>query len=108
MDDAFEAFAHPIRRELLCLLHEHDSTTSDIDQLSRALAASAEDATAHDVRIHLHHVHLPKLQAAEFIEFDPRSGDIRYQPHTFVDRIIRSQALECGDREAPQDLSIDS
>lgn len=105
LDDAFETFAHPLRRELLCLLHERGYATSDIDQLSRALAVSFEDTTAHDIRIQLHHFHLPKLQSVGFIEFDHRNDDIRYQPHPFVDRIIRSQASECSEFEEPEEQS---
>lgn len=104
-DDAFQAFAHPLRRELLYLLHECDSTISDIDDLSRTLATCFED-TAHEVRTQLHHLHLPRLQAVGFIDFDHRSGDIQYQPHTFVDGIIRSQVLDCLDFEEPEEQSI--
>lgn len=102
MDRAFNAFAHPIRREVLCLLHEFDGTSTDIDQLTEALVDVLGNPHEHEMRVQLHHQHLPNLQTVGFIEYDQRSGDIRYQSHEFVERILRSQVLECSEGEKPK------
>lgn len=60
--------SHPDRRVLLRELLQVDATT--FDALVATLAASSADHDDESARIALHHVHLPKLQNAGFVEWD--------------------------------------
>lgn len=70
------ALAAVIRREVLVkLLSQHSSTRT---KLAEELAA-AEDVAIDDperLEIVLHHIHLPKLDDEQFVEYDARTGDI--------------------------------
>ena len=92
VDDAFRALGHPLRREMLCLLDDSEDDSVEIDHVSNHLATTQNIATE-QVNIELLHVHLPKLQAVGFIEYDERNGTVRYQNNTFSDKILRSGLL---------------
>jgi hypothetical protein len=92
VDEAFRALGHPLRRELLCLLDDSEDDTVELDRVANHLA-TVRDVTTEEVTIALLHVHLPKLQAVGFIEYDERSGTIRYHNHEFPEKILRSELL---------------
>lgn len=92
IDEAFRALGHPLRRELLCLLNDSEDDTVELDRVATHLA-TGRDITPEQVTIALLHVHLPKLQAVGFIEYDERSGTIRYLNHEFSERMLRSEFL---------------
>lgn len=69
-DDLFAVLADSRRRFILRHLRRHGSIT--FAALSTELANQGPDiATA---RLELHHDHLPKLEAAGFVTFDPSTG----------------------------------
>jgi len=74
--NSFAPLANPIRRKVLVILTEEGP--SDRERLAERLAADAdvEDDDAADVALRLHHVHLPKLDAHHYVEYDPRMGDV--------------------------------
>lgn len=49
---------------------------------------SADESDEERVRIRLHHVDLPKLDEAGFIEYDPRSKAVRYQLRSSVEETV--------------------
>lgn len=60
--------SHPDRRVLLQELLQVEETT--FDALVATLAASSPDHDDESAQIALHHVHLPKLQDAGYVERD--------------------------------------
>ncbi|WP_089669548.1 DUF7344 domain-containing protein [Halobacterium jilantaiense] len=78
MDDTlFTALADENRRRLLTLL----ATASDGDPPVRVpedLLVSTP--TSPETAVRLHHVHLPKLAAMGYVEWDPDSGTVRRGP----------------------------
>ncbi|UPV73038.1 hypothetical protein M0R89_10800 [Halorussus limi] len=82
LDDLFEVLADGQRRQLLAYL---DSTDDDVAAFSELVDHVAEEsgAVSNDdderVAVNLHHNHLPKLEDANVVEYDPRSETVRYR-----------------------------
>jgi hypothetical protein len=82
--DLFDVLSNERRRILLSVLPDQ-STPVDAADLARTVAAreessAPEDVSAElvrDVHVTLHHVHLPKLDDAELLEYDAPAGDVR-------------------------------
>lgn len=75
----FDALAHLYRRQLLFALFE--ANPQDGDDLN--VRDLLEGETMNDLaapRLELRHVHLPKLAAIGFIEWDPESGKFSRGP----------------------------
>jgi len=68
--------AHPARRELLSVLL--DSRVGDRRDLAERLARSrtTDCDDAERLEVALHHVHLPKLDEQQYVDYDARSGDV--------------------------------
>jgi len=78
-ETAFELLADRRRRQLLAqLAQDGTGTQSTVDELARTLAEkqSKTEAThsVEDVKILLHHNHLPKLADAGVVQYDPQDG----------------------------------
>jgi hypothetical protein len=67
---------HTLRRQILTRLIERHTLTRT--ELAELLAADPDIPTTdtHQLEVVLHHVHLPMLDDALFLEYDPRTGDI--------------------------------
>lgn len=70
-DGLFQQLSHPLRRRVLRELAGADAL--DV----AALAAGSDPERA---RLQLHHVPLPKLAAAGYVEWDPDSGTLARAP----------------------------
>lgn len=73
-DILFDILANSRRRHLIALLREHEKTDRIfLDTLSSQLAEyeNAVDEAIIEIAITLHHHHLPKLDEAGFIRYDP-------------------------------------
>lgn len=95
---AFELLARRPRRRLLYWFHRRNDRAVPFDALVRRLDAATDADFGGDdaagIRVALHHVHLPKLDAAEVVDYDPDEGVVRY----LGDRRL-SALLEWGIRE---------
>lgn len=96
MDQIFEALTDQTRRFVLYYLRDHEVVS--VDDLAREVAAVEAgippDGVSEDEReraaTRLVHNHLPRLEDARFIEYDPRNHTIRYtEPPAFLDIILR-------------------
>lgn len=68
-------------RSILTYFRESPAETATLKDLSAYVAARQNDADARSretIRISLHHVDLPKLDATGVLEYDPRSTTARY------------------------------
>lgn len=81
--DAFTTLANPVRRYVLYTLAEQEGP-SEFDSLATQVTAwrtasdpdDVDDATLADVRMDLHHVHLPKLADLGVITYKDNPGEI--------------------------------
>ncbi|MFH5800498.1 HalOD1 output domain-containing protein [Haladaptatus sp. CMAA 1911] len=74
---AMTSIDHPIRQRILSILSENSEHTRS--ELAERLATDSDIPTCdtHHLEIVLHHNHLPRLDDKQYIEYDPRSGDLR-------------------------------
>lgn len=95
LDRVLEALSRREDRRILYYLMEHEP--AEFNELVDAVAAMRTDssvAVAADVReeieLKLHHIRLPKLEDLGIIEYDHRSGTVRYRaPPTHFEEFIR-------------------
>lgn len=82
LDDLFGVLADEDRRRTVRWLAEQEGTVDRTD-LAEALGA---DPTDGDDRLEtrLHHVHLPALDDADVVDYDPKSGTVRAAAHLDV------------------------
>lgn len=96
-DELFAILSHSYRREVLSALHERESRPSTLEELSQHIATVHENAHIEQVKLSLHHVHLPKLREFGVIEYDEQSKTIRYHASkvdgTFLEECVQ-QDLE--------------
>jgi len=102
LDQYYDALQNPQRRYALYFLNNH--RTTNVTELAKQLTAWETDrapaelieADYQQTRQQLYHKHLPRLDDYKLIEFDPRSGDIRFSnpPNTFMILLRLSQLIE--------------
>lgn len=91
----FSLLADRQRREVLAYLSETDDGTAEVDALVDHLAGEGLDR--HEVVTALHHVHLPKMADAGVVEYDRRSGTVRYTGDPSVETTLEA----VGDSDLP-------
>lgn len=100
---AFELLARPPRRRLLYWLHGYDGGSVSVDDLAEKLDTRDVDVPgyspddAHEVLVAMRHVHLPKLDATNVVEYDEEAGTISYVGDPCLDDLIewsRHEELE--------------
>lgn len=96
LEAIFGCLLDPRRRFVLYYLQDHETTT--VDELARQVAAWETGVPLEEVDADRHrrivtelvHTHLPKLAEALFIEYDHRSGSVRYtEPPALLDEVLR-------------------
>lgn len=92
LDRAYHALAHPVRRAVLAHQRETGATVTTVDALAGYLASSFDALDEARARTLLHHVHLPKLRELGVVEYDERSGAVRYSVPDAVDAVFASAA----------------
>ena len=77
VDELFDVLSQTRRRTVLSILTERQSAM-DVSALADEVAARETDAapatlsesTVHEIKVTLHHVHLPKLDDVELVDYD--------------------------------------
>lgn len=77
--DYHRALAHPVRREVMAHLEQRDGGRTTINQLSTHLASKDANGDREQMEIRLHHSHLPKLEALGVLDYEFRTGTIRFE-----------------------------
>lgn len=99
VDEILRALSRRRRRYVMYHLQEHE--TSTLETLAGHVAAAEEDVSVADVSderretvaIELRHTHLPQLSQAGLVDYDPRTGDVRYaHPPTILDALLEACA----------------
>lgn len=91
-----ELLAEPVRWHVLRHLMQASTNHASLDELVNHLGtdtATGSDLGPERVRIRLHHCDLPKLADHGVIDYDPRSGDVRYHPNDRIEALL--ECLEC-------------
>lgn len=93
-ETALRVVADPCRRSILSQLIDSEETmvTMDtlVDRISPENPPPKTTGTHADPQlIDVQHIHLPKLEDANLIEYDPRAKIIRYTPNERVERVLR-------------------
>lgn len=89
IDGCFDALASRRRRQVLAYLEGEGSDEVSFDALVSAVVAAEprpDARTGHyeQVALALHHAHLPKLERAGLVEYDPRARTVRYRGHSLI------------------------
>lgn len=90
------------RRYLLYYLSTRDGDVAELPAAANAVAryeaAETDDAASREeVKIELHHDHLPRLSKAEVLDYDERQGTIRFTGHPLLEawvETVRDEELE--------------
>ncbi|WP_459194491.1 DUF7344 domain-containing protein [Halosimplex sp. J119] len=88
VDEVFDVLRHHLRREVINYFEnavdEPASNTEEIaghidSRLPDHVDGPLPDRDRTEIHTALVHVHLPKLESADWVEFDQRSGEVRYR-----------------------------
>lgn len=86
-DDLFRLLATRHRRATLAYFHESSSNVASVEEIVDAIndCGGAEQAV-----IQLHHYALPRLDAANVVDYDTRSNAVRYHGHPDLESLQES------------------
>lgn len=86
------------RRAILRRLSTGEDETT-LDALVAALSADGPDGPdGAALRTELHHHHLPRLEDAGVVEYDPSTGTVSYRPDERVESLLDALAEELDER----------
>lgn len=98
LDEVFSALSHSTRRHVLSTIAEHDPRRGGEMDPEDLLEG---DETPQHRHLELHHNHLPSLDAAGFIDWDPETDTItrgpRYEDIRPVIELMRTHQDELPD-----------
>ena len=86
IDDVFELLSNHCRRRVCLFLRRAGVEVATLQDLVDALAPNAGDEERERLAINLHHRHLPKLDDAGIVDYDPRSNTARYWGQPTVEK----------------------
>ncbi|WP_336339355.1 DUF7344 domain-containing protein [Haloarcula brevis] len=72
----FDCLSNDERRAVLDFLVDEDGQVT-VDDVAGHLAVDSDDDAVHRARVQLHHIHLPKLNAAGLIVWSRDQGTVR-------------------------------
>lgn len=91
-DTALQLLADQQRRKVLHHLVESNGAASLEEVVSAVHTNSSSPRNPDELRnriaVNLHHVHLPKLQDTDLIEYDSASETIRYHPDELIEELL--------------------
>lgn len=90
-DGEVELLTETRRRHVIRYLMRDPSDRASIDELVESVveaAAAGHEPNREEVRIGLHHKDLPKLADRGLVEYDSRSGAVRYCPNDRVETLL--------------------
>ena len=78
IDEVFDLLADDCRRRVCLFLCRCKVEVVTLSDLVEALEPDGDEETRERLKINLHHRHLPKLDEAGIVDYDPRSNTARY------------------------------
>ncbi|UPV76452.1 hypothetical protein M0R89_20025 (plasmid) [Halorussus limi] len=93
VDRSMSLLASKERREVIGYFDRNDVESATIEVLTDHLEGTKVETdggtpSTRAAKAKLHHVHLPKLEAHGVVEYDARSGEVRYRPDERVEAIL--------------------
>lgn len=101
VDDLFDALSNRRRRYVLSYLQNLDDDAAELSELTAGVLARGTGRTddrGDEVATTLHHVHLPKLAKCGLVDYDSRSGTVRYSRHPDREHRVALAFELAGDR----------
>ena len=104
VNGAMELLSDKSRRIVLKYLRDQPDHGASFEELvahlsRRAALVEERDQRSARFKIALHHLHLPKLDNHGVLDYDGRSGAVRYHPNERVERLLDAAAgVEAGSR----------
>lgn len=95
-DSLLRLLCHHYRRQTIRFLAGQQNNATTIDELVDQMNCSSDDEL---LFVEMEHLHLPKLDNSDLIEWDPRSEAIRYYPDSLCEQLL--EAMERHDVESP-------
>jgi hypothetical protein len=79
VDSILEALSNSVRREMLNYFENSvNREVVQVEELATHLSNRIPSKNTKQLKIELHHQHLPRLAEEDWLEYDPRKGHIRY------------------------------
>lgn len=88
LDEYLRLVAHRHRRGVIRELRRSADNTTTFEELINRLHQEESETDRAALVIELRHTHLPKLADHELLEYDRRSGAVRYQPDERVETLL--------------------
>lgn len=95
IDRLLELLESKERRKVVEYFRSNGSDTETVDVLGACLARlmveadGSQEPSSEVTRTQLHHVHLPKMEEYGVVEYDSRSGHVRYHSDEQVEEIVQ-------------------
>jgi DNA-binding transcriptional ArsR family regulator len=95
LDGTLDVLADAQRRTVLRFLSDQSDNVASIEDLIRHLdtqeqtTGEEEATTPAQIETDLHHRHFPKLEEQGLVEYDLRSGQIRYNPDKSTEELLQ-------------------
>ena len=89
VSEAHRLLASPTRRTVLDELRDRRPDEVALPALARAVAGREAESDGQSLGVHLHHTHLPKLDAAGVVDYDPDAATVRYSGDPTVEEYLR-------------------
>lgn len=86
--ECHELLASECRKALLERLATASDRCHTLESLASAVSSSDDMDQFQAVSLSLHHVHLPKLDAADVLDYDPNSKTVEYRASTRAERLL--------------------
>jgi hypothetical protein len=102
LDRCLQLVADQHRRQIIHHLRHEAKGTTTLDDLVERISSRASDSKngpqqdREEIAIQLQHTHLPKLADHGVVEFDLRTGAVRYHPDEQVETVIDSLPGKVG------------
>lgn len=95
LDARLDALSNARRRAVCRHFAGSETEVAGLDELvdvvadaQRRRSSDGPDGDRHAVETQLYHVDIPKLSEVDVVEFDPRSGTVRYLGDPFVEEVL--------------------
>ena len=88
LDESLRLLAHRYRRMVLRELRRSPDGTASFEDVLDRLHEEVPDTERSELAIDLRHTHLPKLADHGVLEYDRRSGAVRYEPDENVETLL--------------------
>lgn len=89
IDELYDLLANRHRRAVLAYFREASSEVASVSDIAEEISDYGGEERA---RLQLHHYALPRLDAADVVEYDARSNTVRYRGHPNVDLLNQNIA----------------